>query len=130
MGGPRIGSRERQFARRLSQALDAHPRCPEEYGRLTWVKRELAHQKIDVTIETVRKWLSGETMPRRPKMAALAKVLMVDETWLAMGVHPANEAGTAGSPERVVELVGALRRIADMTADPRIKAIIKDATGE
>lgn len=121
MGGERTGTRERAFAKRLTQALDNHDRCPEAYGRNTWLKRELAHQRIEVSIETIRKWLSGETMPRRPKMAALAKTLRVDETWLAMGLQPLSPAMT---PSRIDELEAVLREIEEMTEDAKIRDLI------
>ena len=41
-----------------------------------------------VTIESVRKWLHGEARPRPDRMKALAKVLRVDEGWLALGLAP------------------------------------------
>jgi len=98
-----------------------HPRCPADYGRLTWVTRELAHQRINVTIETVRRWLHGLSMPRREKMTALAKILQVDETWLAMGVQPVTEA----VPQSRVDLLEAvLREIEDTTDDAKIKELI------
>jgi len=121
MVGPRPGTRERAFAKRLEQALNDHPRCPEGYGRNTWLMRELTHENVTVSLETVRKWLSGETMPRRAKMTALAKILHVDETWLAMG---AQIAGSTVSPKRAAQLESALRKIETMTADEEIKRLI------
>ncbi|MDR7061221.1 MULTISPECIES: hypothetical protein [unclassified Sphingopyxis] len=121
MGGIQPGSRERAFAKRLEQALDNHPRCPADYGRLTWVTRELAHQRINVTIETVRRWLGGMSMPRRAKMTALAKILQVDETWLAMGVQP---VAADVPPSRVEELEAVLRQIEASTDDEKIKELI------
>lgn len=121
MGGNQKGSRERAFAKRLTQALDNHPRCPPDYGRLTWVTRELAHQRINVTIETVRRWLTGLSMPRHAKMTALAKILQVDETWLAMGVQP---VASGVSVDRVEELEEVLRLIEATTEDEKIKDLI------
>jgi len=123
MVGPRKGTVEKAFGRRLSQALDDHPRCPEGYGRNTWLMHELAHANVRVSLETIRKWLVGETMPRRPKMAALAKILQVDETWLAMGNQP---VAVSGPEKRIKELEKALRRIARITDDERVSAIISD----
>lgn len=120
MGGIRKGSRERAFAKRLEQALDRHPRCPESYGRLTWVMNELGHQRIKVTIETVRRWLQGLAMPRRDKMNALSKILEVDETWLAMGVQMPGSS-SAFQDEEVQEL---LRQIESLTDNEQIKELI------
>lgn len=121
MVGPRPGTRERAFAKRLDQALDSHPRSPEGYGRNTWLMRELTHENVTVSLEAIRKWLAGEVMPRRAKMAALAKILHVDETWLAMGAQPAENAV---SPKRAEQLETALRKIEKMTDDEDIKRLI------
>lgn len=60
-------------------------------------------------------------MPRREKMTALAKILQVDETWLAMGVQPVTEA----VPQSRVDLLEAvLREIEDTTDDAKIKELI------
>lgn len=122
MVGPRKGTREKAFARRLDQALTAHPRSPAGYGRNTWLVRELAHQNVKVSNETIRKWLAGEAIPRRDKMAALAKTLRVDETWLAMGVQPAVQS--SGEVEKLAAITTALRQIRSIATDPRIIKII------
>lgn len=122
MGGIQKGSRERAFSRRLEQALDNHPRCPSDYGRLTWVTRELAHQRVNVTIETVRRWLHALSIPRAKSMSALAKILEVDETWLAMG----RQEGSVHLPALKVELLRqALLEIEQNTDDPKIREIIE-----
>lgn len=61
MVGVRPGTRERAFAKRLNQALDMHPRSPAGYGRNSWLMRELTHANVEVSLETIRKWLAGET---------------------------------------------------------------------
>ncbi len=121
MVGQRAGSREKAFAKRLTQTLDNHPRCPPDYGRLVWVKIELRHQRIAVTSETVRRWLNGTAMPRRDKMAALAKMLSVDETWLAMG---ASRIKGSEASARIEVLESALREIQAITKSQEIKAIV------
>lgn len=120
MGGPRAGTRERAFAKRLDKALEMHPRAPNGYGRNSWLMRELTHANVTVSLETIRKWLAGEAMPRRPKMAALAKTLRVDESWLAMGV----QAGDPIEDERVEKLVEGVRKIAETSDDPKVQAIV------
>ena len=120
MVGPQKGTLERAFAKRLTQALDRHPACPPAYGRNSWLIRELAHQRIEVSLETIRKWLAGETMPRRRKMTALAKILRVDETWLAMGAQPVK----AVSNDRVAALEDAMREIEAAARSAQIRDII------
>jgi transcriptional regulator with XRE-family HTH domain len=84
--------------------------------------RELAHQNVNVSNETIRKWLAGEAVPRRDKMAALAKTLKVDETWLAMGAQPvANGSSEAG---KLAAISAALKEIRVIATDPQIIAII------
>lgn len=80
--------RDPEFGKRLSQACDANFHCPPMHkGRLTWVAAELASRfKEKVSVESVRKWLAGETKPRRNKSAMLAELLSVDAVWLYMGI--------------------------------------------
>jgi len=127
MAGPQKGSREKAFAKRLDSALDNHPRCPSGYGRNTWLQRELTHKNVEVSLETIRKWLSGETMPRRARMAALAQILHVDETWLAMGTQPTLSSGPNA---RVKELEAALERIGKLDDIDAIRSIVVNAIGE
>ena len=79
--------REPDFAQRLAQACDAHSHVPSLHsGRLTWIQRQLAERyDMSVSVETVRKWASGEAKPRPPKMEKLAQLLEVDVAWLSMG---------------------------------------------
>lgn len=130
MAGLRKGTREKAFSRRLDKALTAHPRSPAGYGRNTWLIRELAHQNVVVSNETIRKWLTGEAMPRRDKMAALAKTLRVDETWLAMGAQPASDTISGAVIDKASTLAEALKAIRDKTDDPEILAIIERGLGD
>jgi hypothetical protein len=81
--------RDAQFAARLAQAAD-EARIPGlNQGRLTTIKALLmSRHSIDVALESVRKWVAGESKPRADKMTALASVLSVDEGWLALGREP------------------------------------------
>lgn len=75
------------FARRMQQACDGNPNVPPvNYGRLGWFSSEIEKRfGKQVTIETVRKWFAGETIPRPQMMGYLAAVLEVDHAWLAVG---------------------------------------------
>lgn len=130
MAGPKKGTREKAFARRLDKALSAHPRSPAAYGRNTWLLRELSHQNVNVSNETIRKWLAGESMPRRDKMAALAKTLRVDETWLAMGVQPVSGLATETVIDKAGALAEALKMIREKTDNAEILAIIAATLGD
>lgn len=81
--------RDLAFARRLEQACDANFHCPEvNKGRLTWIRNEMA-KKIGRTfpLQTVSRWISGESKPRHEKMKMLADILGVDSHWLYFGVE-------------------------------------------
>ncbi len=92
------------FARRLHEACDKHSHCPPlQKGRLIWVKEQLSQRGIQVSVESVRKWLEGEVEPRRPKRIELAGILDVNPVWLDMGERPRqptgrSEANSAVSP--------------------------------
>lgn len=72
------------FARRLKQACDDNPVIPEKgKGQQVWLA-----QKLDITQEAVRKYFEGINRPRPDKMKHIAKLLGVDESWLALGINP------------------------------------------
>jgi len=73
-----------EFAKRLDQACELHGRVPPfNKGRQLWIA-----EKMGISIEASRKWFSGESRPRPEKMAKLAGVLRVDESWLSLGLIP------------------------------------------
>lgn len=78
------------FASRMQQACDDNHRVPlPNYGRLGWLTNELETRfGISASQETMRKWLSGETIPRPKSMKAMAIILGVDEAWLSIGRVP------------------------------------------
>ncbi|RVT75624.1 hypothetical protein EM858_14335 [Agrobacterium sp. CNPSo 2736] len=80
-----------EFARRLLQASDSNYQVPApNEGRLRWFVEQLEQRGHKVSMETVRKWLSGLTVPRQKMFVPLAEILKVDAGWLA--------AGTPGKP--------------------------------
>ncbi|MCG5243534.1 helix-turn-helix domain-containing protein [Azospirillum doebereinerae] len=80
--------RHLDFAKRFRDASDDSGLVPQlNKGRLMWFKHHLEKDfNIEVTKETVRKWMAGEVIPRNEKMRALAELLKVDEGWLAFGI--------------------------------------------
>jgi hypothetical protein len=76
-----------EFAQRFRQACDSNPLVPApNYGRLQWIVDQLDKRfDVQVTPESVRKWLYGETLPRKQAMSALAAITGQDEAWLALG---------------------------------------------
>ncbi len=99
-----------EFGYRLTQALEGHPHAPPtSFGRLTWLKRELEKVAgVNVSVNTVHKWVHGTSRPREDNIRALAKVLKVDEVWLSMGRKPVETesappvAATARGPALLV----------------------------
>ena len=77
-----------EFAARMQQACDGKPDVPPaNYGRLGWFVEQLEKKYGEhSTIETVRRWLSGESRPRRHKIMHLAEILKVDPVWLEAGL--------------------------------------------
>lgn len=87
-------TRDGAFASRLEQACATNPKAPPAYGRLTWIAKGLSEQEnVSISVESVRKWMTGEARPRPDRMAALARFLEVDEAWLALGKNPTMTVG-------------------------------------
>lgn len=77
-----------EFAKRLHQACEDTPIVPEKgKGQQVWLA-----QKMGVSQEAVRKYFEGMARPRPDKMKDLAKLLHVDESWLALGINPEMDA--------------------------------------
>jgi len=77
------------FVQRLNTACNANRNVPVHGdGRQAYIKRNL-----NLSGEAVRKWFAGESRPRQQKMKALAALLGVDESWLALGIESEASAG-------------------------------------
>lgn len=79
--------RDTEFARRLQSACDGNANVPPLHqGRLTYLQKEMESRfNENVSVETVRKWMSGETIPRAGRASMLAQILEVDAVWLEVG---------------------------------------------
>lgn len=73
-----------EFSHRLVQAMEGHPRAPM-YGHQAWLRNLLKEAGLEVSANSVHKWARGTARPRRDAVRVLARVLAVDEVWLAMG---------------------------------------------
>lgn len=79
-------TRHKDFAERLNKTADLNPNVPPlRSGRLTYIKAELKKRDVEVSLESVRKWFSGESMPHHSRATLLAEILRVDEAWLIFG---------------------------------------------
>ncbi|MDP2374388.1 helix-turn-helix domain-containing protein [Reyranella sp.] len=76
-----------EFAKRLELACEDHNGVPDLHrGRLRWIRDQFEELfGIEVSTESVRKWLAGEARPRPDKLVRLAELLRVDTGWLSFG---------------------------------------------
>lgn len=102
------------FARRLNQVMEESSLLPPyNQGRYTWITEQLRKQfGVEVTRETVRKWVWGETIPRNEKLRALAALFDVDEGWLAFGIR--SEVNVKASPKKILADSGAVSLVAGL----------------
>ncbi len=105
------GVRDRPFALRLQKSCDENTAVPAyNYGRQAWIKAQLQERfGVSVSNETVSKWFTGVARPRTDKISLLARLLDVDEAWLALGVAP--------------ELAPRERKIRNATADGAVNVV-------
>ena len=74
------------FARRVDQAIQQHPRIPDGHGKLAYIQREIKRMfDKDVSREVVRRWVNGLVEPRPEARVELAQVLGVTADWLING---------------------------------------------
>lgn len=96
------------FKERFAQACDDSKVVPE-FGK----GRQVAIAKrLNVSQEAVRKWFTGESVPKMDKMKELADYLEVDEGWLALGIKPEMERADKLQKRRVIN--GAVHMVAGM----------------
>lgn len=83
------------FAARLNQACDsAHPPIPHGRGRRAELRRRVARHQLVVSGESVRKWLSGESIPSMDNLRHVAVALSCDADWLLTGRNPPTGDGS------------------------------------
>lgn len=80
-----------EFAERLAKAADMNPNIPPmRSGRLVYVREELEKRGQSVSLESVRKWFSGESMPHKNRVDHLAEIMRADASWLMLGNEAAD----------------------------------------
>lgn len=83
---PMVANSKNDFAIRLNQACsDASPTIPEGRGRRAELRRRVAAVGLDVSGESVRKWLSGESIPSMDNIRYIAIALAKEADWLLTG---------------------------------------------
>lgn len=94
-----------EFAFRFNQAIEGHKMAPPTpFGRQAWVIKKLKNETgLSVSPNTMSKWFKGLAKPRQDNIRKIAKVLEVDEIWLAMGqkpVAPSNDSREVAAKAR------------------------------
>jgi hypothetical protein len=80
---PGVKDVKKAFSVRLNQLLDDH-KAPEKYaGRQVFLAEELK-----VSQESARKWLEGESIPRKAKILQMAQKWSCRASWLEYGELP------------------------------------------
>lgn len=109
------------FSQRLNAAMSAH-------GHQERDRAALLTKWTGIGREGVRKWLSGMSIPRKPRIIELSRHLSCRAEWLEYGDGPMNQAGhpnpkvdallklveerlCAAEDEELAEMEIALRRI-------------------
>ncbi len=106
--------RAAEFAKRLTDSCNKDPRVPNlNRGRLTWLRRRLKETSdVIVSVETVRKWFSGDSKPRDDKLRHIARLLEVDEAWLSLGVS--QNASSGEQCGQIISVNGAVNLVAGL----------------
>jgi transcriptional regulator with XRE-family HTH domain len=80
---PMIANTKEDFAKRLNDACDeAVPKIVSGRGRIAELRRRVSEQGKDLSGESVRKWLSGDTIPSMDNIRFIATALNVLADWL------------------------------------------------
>lgn len=80
----------KEFSRRLNEALD--DRGMPMRGRATAIHGVLVSAGVGASTTAIGKWLSGQGLPERSRIIALAAWLGVREEWLEYGVGPKRQS--------------------------------------
>lgn len=101
------------FAERLNNAAEMNPNIPPiRKGRLVFIQEQLRKKGHNVTIESIRKWFSGENMVAPNRATDLAEIMRVDDSWLMFGAgeneRPQQKRARNALADGGVNLVAAL----------------------
>lgn len=83
---PMVANSKQDFSARLEQACDgATPYIPKGRGRRAELQRRVKEAGLCVSGESVRKWLSAESIPSMDNVRYIAIALRVNTDWLLTG---------------------------------------------
>jgi hypothetical protein len=87
---PMVANSKTDFSERLNKACDeADPPIVTGRGRREELRRRLEHQQgLKLSGESVRKWLSAESVPSMDNARRLAALLKINVDWLLTGRLP------------------------------------------
>lgn len=87
-------TKNQEFSDRLNAILDAIPDVPpKNAGRINWLQNHIKKScNINLSKESVRKWLSGDSMPYIKRLGPIAKSLNTTTEYL-IGEHNNMRAG-------------------------------------
>lgn len=89
---PMVANTKKDFAQRLNQACDnANPPIASGRGRRAELRRRVIGRGLTVSGESVRKWLSAESIPSMDNIRFIAITLAVNADWLLTGRTPRKE---------------------------------------
>lgn len=108
-----VGKSKVSFARRLNAAMDACVKVPKGRQRRSWVAK-----RYGVSIESARKWLVGESIPRTSLLSTIAKDIGANMDSLLTG-----RQGLLASPVQD----NPATRISDEMLDPHNLDTLTDA---
>lgn len=98
------------FAKRMKRSCDANDDIPPlNDGRLVWMRQKMKYEGHEVSLQTIMRWYYGAAMPRQKKVIALAKVLGVSPSWLALGREDKTKIDTSS---RLISTEGAVNALA------------------
>lgn len=103
-----------EFSERFRSAVEGHPLAPATpHGRQKWVLEKLKLETgLQVSPNTMSKWVNGHAMPRADSIRKIAQVLKVDEVWLALGRKPLMKP--AETDQNLSQLRGATLAVAGL----------------
>lgn len=86
---PMVANSKNDFAQRLAQACnEAKNPIPDGRGRRAELRRRVLKAGLEVSGESVRKWLSADAIPSMDNLRFIAVALNVDADWLLTGREP------------------------------------------
>lgn len=101
---PMVANTKADFALRLAEACDtANPPVIRGRGRRAELRARVQEQGLKLSGESVRKWLSGESIPAMNSIRYISKTLSVHADWLLTGRGEKKPGKTPTPPDAKVE---------------------------